>query len=349
MLRDDPRQGVQNAGPGRGIDQKPMVDVIVCAHWRYHRSVTRRELLAGTACLLGVQPLQAFKSHITKARISAITDEIGQTQADAIDFARQYGLEWVELRNVPETKKEFAFLTEPELKRWAAQLASNKLKVSFLNTSLLKFTWPGLIPAKMRKETDDQRAARVALEQKKWDQRREDTAAALRAANILGVDKVRVFTGERVANPETAYPLIVRTMEELLPLAEKAKVRLLIENESTQNIGTSAETRAIMELLPSRIMGINWDPQNALPLKETPWPDGYAQVPKDRLLNAQFKAKGLLDDSPEKLNWKAIMEAMQRDNFRGEIGLETHIFDGTLIEKAHESMKIILHDVGELS
>ena len=182
-----------------------------------------------------------FKSHITKARISAITDEIGNTQADAIDFAHHYGLQWVELRNVPETKKEFAFLTEPELKRWAAELASNKLKVSFLNTSLLKFTWPGLTPARANKETGEQRSARVALDQKKWDTRKQDMAAALRAANILGVDKVRVFTGERVANPETAYPLIVQTMEELIPLAEAAKVRLLIENESTQNIGTSAE------------------------------------------------------------------------------------------------------------
>ena len=235
--------------------------------------MTRRELLAGAACALAAKPLLAFKSHITRAHISAITDEIGNTQADAIDFAQHYGLQWVELRNVPETKKEFAFLTEPELKRWATQLAVAKLKVSFLNTSLLKFTWPGLTPAKPRKETDDQRSTREALEQKKWERRREDTAAALRAANILGVDKVRVFTGERVANPETAYPLIVRTMEELIPLAEAARVHLLIEIESTQNIGTSAETKAIMELLPSKTVGINWDPQNALALKEHTYPE----------------------------------------------------------------------------
>lgn len=311
--------------------------------------ISRRELLAGTAALLAASRLQAFKSHLTKANISAITDEIGKTQADAIAFAQQYGLQWVELRNVPETKKEFAFLTEPELKRWATELASNKLKVSFLNTSLLKFTWPGMVPEKMREETGEQRAARVAAEQKKWDRRKEDVANALLAANILGVDKVRVFTGTRVANPETAYPTIVKTLEELIPMAEKAKVRLLIENETTQNIGTSAESKAILELLPSKTIGLNWDPQNALPLHEVPWPDGYAQVPKNRLLNAQFKARGLLDDSPGKLNWKAILEAMQKDGYRGQIGLETHIFDGTLIEKAHESMKDILHMVGELS
>ena len=75
--------------------------------------------------------------------------------------------------------------------------------------------------------------------------------SAVRAANILGVDKIRVFTGTRVEHPETAYPLIVKTMEDLIPIAEKGKVKLLIENENSQNIGTSPEVKAIMELLPS--------------------------------------------------------------------------------------------------
>jgi sugar phosphate isomerase/epimerase len=315
--------------------------------------MTRRELLAGAAGVLPLlhstaAPLSAFKSRITKANISAITDEIGKTQADAIAFAHQYDLQWVELRNVPETKKEFAFLPEPELKKWAAELGANKLKVSFLNTGLLKFTWPGHEPARMRKETDEQRSVRLAAEQKRWDRRREDVAIAVHAANILGVDKIRIFTGTRVANPETTYAKIVQTMEELVPIAEKAKVRLLIENENSQNIGTSVETKEIMALLPSKYIGFNWDPQNALPLKEIPWPDGYSVLPKNRMLNAQFKGKGLLDDSPEKINWKAILEAMQKDGYQGQIGLETHIFDGTLIEKAHESMKNIMHIVGQL-
>jgi sugar phosphate isomerase/epimerase len=310
--------------------------------------MTRRELLAGAAGILAASPLSAFKSRITKANISAITDEIGKTQADAIVFAHQYGLQWVELRNVPETKKEFAFLSEPELKKWAAELGANKLKVSFLNTGLLKFTWPGMEAARTRKESDEQRTTRLAAEQKRWDSRKEDLTRAVNAANILGVDKIRIFTGTRVANPETTYPQIVQTMEELTPIAEKAKVRLLIENENSQNIGTSVEVKDIMAMLPSKSIGFNWDPQNALPLKEIPWPDGYSVLPKNRMLNAQFKGKGLLDDSPEKIDWRAILEAMQKDGYQGHIGLETHIFDGTLIEKAHESMKNILHIVGQL-
>jgi len=298
--------------------------------------VTRRDLLAGAAATLGVHRLSAAKSHITKSRISAITDEIGRTQTDSIAFAKEHGLQWVELRTVPETKQEFAFLTAPELKGYAAQLAANKLKVSLLKTSLLKFPWPELSPTDPNLEAN----------QKRWERRKDDLSRALVAAGTLGVDKLRIFTGARMANPETAYPKIVQTIQELLPLAENAKIRLLIENEPTQNIGTCAELKAILELLPSTMLGFNWDPQNALALHEVPWPGGYAQLPKSRMLNAQIKAEGLLD-GPGNLNWRAILDAMQKDGYQGQVSLATETFDGTF-EKAGDAMREVMHIAGQL-
>ena len=313
-------------------------------------SLSRRDLLAASAAALAAGPLSAFRG-LTKANVSAITDEIGRTQTDAIAFAHEYGLQWVELRNVPETKKEITFLPEPEIKALAAELASNKLKVSFLNTSLLKFTWPGTIPAKPRpaalKETPEQNAARAAAEMKRWDNRKADVETAVRAANILGTNKIRIFTGERVAQPETTFQLIRQTMEELIPIAEKGKVHLLIENEYSQNIGTSAETRAIMDLIPSKTVGFNWDPGNAKYLNEVSWPDGYKVLPKNRLLNAQFKAKNLMEGE-EHIDWLSILKAMQKDGYSGQIGLETHTGGPNLIENAHTAMKTIMHLVGQL-
>jgi sugar phosphate isomerase/epimerase len=309
--------------------------------------LTRRHVLGMSAAALAAGPLGAFKSRITKANISAITDEIGLTQTDAIAFAHQYGLQWVELRNVPETKKEVAFLTDPEIKAIAAQLASNKLKVSFLNTSLMKFAWPGTEPLNAAKETPEQRATRIAANQKRWEHRKEDVQAAVRAANILGTDKIRIFAGNRVAHPETVYPLIQRTMEEFIPIAENGKCHLLIENEYSENIGTSAETRDIMKLLPSKVFGFNWDPGNELYLKAQSWPDGYNLLPKDRMLNAQFKAKNLMEGE-EKIDWLSILRAMQNDGYQGQIGLETHTGPVNLVENAHTAMKTIMHLVGQL-
>ncbi len=281
--------------------------------------------------------LSAFRSKITKASISAITDEIGKTQAEAIEFAHQYGLSFVELRNLPETGKEFALMTEPELRRSAAELESNKLRVSFLNTSLMKFRWPGLVPQAPVRDAD----------QARWDRRKDDLAKALLAANVLGCDKVRVFTGSRVANPESTYKLIQQTMEEFIPLAEKARVRLLIENEFTQNIGNSAESRDILGLLPSKTIGLNWDPGNAQELKESPFPEGYGLVPKDRILNVQFKASNTLE-GPNKMDWKAVLQALEKDNYQYKLGLETHGDAAKRMEHAHASMEEMMHIVGML-
>ena len=52
--------------------------------------------------------------------------------------------------------------------------------------------------------------------------------------------------------------------------------------------------------------------------------------------------------SPEKEDWKAIMTALQKDDYKYRIGLETHIFDETLIAAAHTSMEEIMRIVGQL-
>ena len=130
MLCDNPREAVEDARPRVRVDEKSLV---------FHSgaiisSVTRRLLFT----LLAGYPLLAAKSHIGKNRVSAVTDEIGTSQSDAIEFAKRFNLQWVELRKVPGTTKEFASLTAPELKRTAAELAGNKLKVSVLHAGALK-------------------------------------------------------------------------------------------------------------------------------------------------------------------------------------------------------------------
>ncbi len=289
----------------------------------------------------------AKKNKIDKSRISAISDEVGLTAAEAIAFAKEYGLEWLEVRNVPESKKEYALQPEPVLKAAAAEFARNGIRISFMNTSLMKFGWPGTEPVRRRPETDEARAKRLASEGRRFENRMDTLRQALNAAKILGVDKVRVFTGSRVADPKSVFPRVAEVMNEMSQVAEKEKIYLLIENEASQNVGTSAELAQIMEMLPSQWIGFNWDPHNALALKEVPWPDGYHSLPKKRMLNAQIKGKGVMDN-PEKLDWKSILQAMQRDGYPYRIGLETHIFDGTLIQASNTSIREILRIVGEL-
>ena len=92
---------------------------------------------------------------------------------------------------------------------------------------------------------------------------------------------------------------------------------------------------------------MNWDPHNAYG-KELAYPDGYKLLPKERLLNIQIKAKGVMPDSPEKEDWKSIMEALGHDGYQGRIGLETHYSVPSLDAVAHKSMDEILRIVNQL-
>jgi hypothetical protein len=309
--------------------------------------MTRRELLVA-ALAARAMPLRA-RTRWDRSRIAAITDEIGNNTDESIAFAHEYGLKTIEIRDRcgPGPRKEYFTLTEPEIKADALRFKSEGLAVSFVNTSLLKFTWPGMLPARTRPEEPAAREKRLASEKARFDARMDDLRKAIRCAQIMGCDKVRVFTGTRVTDPKTVFPRIAEVIGEMGAVAGKEKVYLLIENEASQNIGLSSELAGIMKLIPSKWVGMNWDPHNAYG-KETSYPDGYKLLPIKRLLNLQVKGKGIMPSSPEKEDWKAIMTALGRDGYEGKLGLETHLFDGTLIQAAHISMEEILRIVREL-
>src|SRR6185295_17087357 len=156
-----------------------------------------------------------------------------------------------------------------------------------------------------RQETDAARSKRLEGESERFGRRMDDLRTAIRNSHILGCDLLRIFTGSRVAEPESLYPRIVDVIGEMTLVAEKEKVRLLIENEGSCNIGTSAELTKLLKLIPNKWVGINWDSLNGLALKENPFPDGYDVLPKKRIGNVQIKGKTVLD-YPEKLDWKKI-------------------------------------------
>ena len=68
-------------------------------------SITRRQWIAGT---LATGALWG-KNKIDHSHISAITDEIAKSPEAAIAFAHQYGMKWLELRDVPGNKGQNYF------------------------------------------------------------------------------------------------------------------------------------------------------------------------------------------------------------------------------------------------
>jgi hypothetical protein len=118
--------------------------------------------------------------------VSAITDEIAANSQGAIEFARQYGLRWVELRSVPGSRKKYIYLQEEELQAEALLLKQNGLKVSFLNSSLIKVMIPGVEPARWARDTEEVREERRKSDTVRFERRMDDLGKAIRADTNSG-------------------------------------------------------------------------------------------------------------------------------------------------------------------
>lgn len=296
----------------------------------------RRQFLAG----LAAAPLLSAKSRIDRSRISFITDEASTSPSDSMAFAKQYSLRWVELREVPGGGGHYMRQSDEKLKEAVKLFRDNGVKVSFLNSPMFKITLPGSEPLLRRPETPEAREKRIARHQAEYDRRKDDFRQAFHAAHLLGTDKIRVFTFLRTAEPSKLNQQIADVIGEMAEMAGKEKIKLLVENESACNVVSCAEVAAFLKLLPEKTVGLNWDPMNGVSQKEVPYPDGYKLLPFKRLGNVQMKGHSLLD-SAQKLDWPGIFAALSRDGYSGQIGLETHYFDGTKIEKSHASMREI--------
>jgi len=294
---------------------------------------------------LAAAPLAA-KSRVDKNRMSIITDECAKSPAEAIAFAAKFGLKWLELRGVPGERREYYTISEDELRAAAKEFSAGGVKISFLNTGMLKFGLYDTEPARKRQETGEQRAKRLATEKERFDRRMDDLGKAIRAAHILGTDKVRIFTFTRVAEPDRLLPRIAEILGPMALAAEKEKIKLLVENEGSCNIGSCAELAALMKLVPTKGLGINWDAMNGTAFKETPFPDGYNLLPKSRIHNVQIKGRSL-QQGAQWLDWAAIFKTLDKEGYKGQFGLETHIFDDKLIEHSHECMAEILRLAGK--
>jgi sugar phosphate isomerase/epimerase len=284
--------------------------------------VTRRELLAAAAACAAL-PLWA-KNHWDRTRLSAITDEIGKTSDEAVDFAHDFGLQYVEVRNVPGTNKEYLAARDVEIQADATHFTNETVKVSCVHCGVLKYDWDG---------TDAAAKAR-------WERRLDDLRKAIRCAQKMGADKVRIVAGLRAADPAAMMQRTTDAVGEMALEAEKQKIALLLGNDAATNVASGAEMAAVMKGVPSKSLGIDWNPHAGQ--------GGYGQLPKKRILNVRAMVRSITPGA-EFEDWKTILTALDKDGYNGKLALETGATGPTRFTVAHDGMDQLQHIMREVS
>jgi len=316
----------------------------------FFSTLNRRTFLGaglGASAALALHGATSNAPKVDRTRVSAISDEISRSPAEAIQFAKTFGMQWLSLRAVPGGKQSYHTMEPDQLAAARAEFKEAGIRISFLDTPLLKYGLPGTEPARRTPEPPDARRQRIARDQAQFDGRMEELRKAIRCCHAFDCTMLRVFSFSRVAEPETVFQRVADHIGEMAKVTEKEGLRMLIENEASQNVGTCAETAKFMKLLPEKALAINWDSLNGGPLGEKPYPDGYDALPKHRILNVHLKGKSVLD-YPEHLDWGAIFAQMQKDGYTGRFELETHVFGDGQVAASHASMREIMRIIETL-
>jgi sugar phosphate isomerase/epimerase len=284
-------------------------------------------------------------------RVSVINDEISQDFGRASEVAsREFGMEWIELRGMWD--KNVVNLDAKEVAEAQRILHKYNLRVTDIASPLFKVDWKGA-PRSKFSTAHDFRADFT------FDQQDEVLERAIEMAKAFGTERVRCFDFWRL---EDQVPYRAAINEKLLDAADKGGKKgiiLLLENDSGLNTATGAEAAKVLNAVKSPYLMLNWDPGNAAASGETPYPDGYNLLPKDRIGHCHCKdavkkdkgydwaamGKGIVD-------WTGQYKALKRAGYQFAVSLETHWNGGgTPEESSRQSwagMKKLLQDAGAL-
>lgn len=257
-------------------------------------------------------------------KFSVLSDEISQDFARACEVAsRRFGLKQIELRSL--WNKNVLGLDSNETAETLRLLKRFDLRVTAIASPLFKVDWPGA-PKPPIGERRDQFNANFT-----FDQQDEVLDRSVGLARTFGTTLVRCFDFWRIENQAPHRQAMNETLTRAAEKAGQSGVTLVLENEFACNTATASEAASVLSSVPSRFFMLNWDPGNAAMGGETPFPNGYALLPKERIGHCHCKDVIRANGNPHwaavgqgSIDWVGQFRSLIRDGYSGAISLETH-------------------------
>ncbi|MCV3296612.1 MAG: sugar phosphate isomerase/epimerase family protein [Oenococcus sp.] len=194
--------------------------------------------------------------------LSAIFPDL--TFEEVVDFAEKNHFQKIELASWPEEKatRKYAGVSHLNVDKVIADDGYASYIKKYLSDHGVSLSALGYYPNVMDQDLD--RRSFVITHLKK----------VIQSAHILGLDLVNTFIGRKQnTNLEDNYKLVAKIWPDILQYAEDLHVRIGIENcpmlftndewPGGQNIFYSPQTwREIFKILPTKNLGINFDPSH---------------------------------------------------------------------------------------
>jgi L-ribulose-5-phosphate 3-epimerase len=256
-------------------------------------------------------------------RLAAITDEFSPNLDRALDAMMSVGMTGVELRTIGG--RNIVELSDSEIATSVSAAKAREMEVVSIASPLLKCVLPDGPPVDDRFQQD------VFGSPFTFDDQPRLTRRVFEITRLTGARIVRVFSYWRTVDPPRCEERIVAALHALAEEASKHGVTIGLENEYACNVGTAAESARLLNRLRHPNLQLIWDPANAFILGDTPYPDGYHLLPRERLLHVHVKDCVLQDGRAVwgpvggmGIDWAGQITALTDDQYRGWLSLETH-------------------------
>jgi sugar phosphate isomerase/epimerase len=267
--------------------------------------------------------------------IGVVTDEISDDLEEAIEIAKSWELEHIELHKI--WGKNICDVDEATLSKAIGMVRSSGLTVTSIDSLTLR----------CQLDNDEE-----------YSQHIEHLLKSIEIAPLFDTNVVRLFSFRKEENVEEKWDQIFEKMELPVKIAEREGVILGFENASSMNIGTSDDLEKLFERFDSPNLKLIWDPGNAYAAGEkSPFPDGYEKV-KGKIIHVHLK--DAIFDEQGKNVWKPIgqgdvdyrgqLEALHKDSYKGVIALETHCTSasGSKVEGTKESLDGLMEIIRDI-
>lgn len=270
----------------------------------------------------GASPLPAMSSRF---KLSVITDEITQDLGHALEIAsKEFGLAYIELRSL--WNKNIINLDEKETAEIRRLLGKYSLQVTDIASPLFKTDWPGAPTSKYSPKTPQFGA------DYNFAQQGEVLERSIAIAKALGTDRVRCFDFWRLEDPKPFRDSMDGKLRDTAAQVASKKITLLLENEFACNTATGADSVRTLQAVKSPNFKLNWDPGNAAYRGEIAFPDGFANIPKERI--GHMHCKDVVRKADGTFEWAAMgrgiidyvgqFRALVQAGYSGTMSLETH-------------------------